>query len=191
MDRLKRFVFTFLGFAILLAIPAAIYLVGKNFFSFLAEIDKTGAASIVAASGTAFAAVFTVVIGQSINKKREIADAHREYKIKLYSRFIDFTINWVFKQAKKKDPVDSDADQKELEDFFIEFSKELTLWASPGVIKAWSRFRNEAGKATGADTLGNVDEIYKEMRKDLGNSNFGLDRNSLISLFIRQDNVQP
>ena len=190
MDRFKGFVFTLLGFAILLAIPAAIYLVGKNFFSFLAEIDKTVAASIVAASGTAFAAVFTVVTGQSINKKREIADAHREYKIKLYSRFIDFTISWVFKQAKKKDAADSDADQKELEDFFIEFSKELTLWASPGVIKAWSKFRNEAGKATGADTLGNVDGIYKEMRKDLGNSNFGLDRNSLISLFIRQYSVQ-
>lgn len=191
MEKFKNILYLILGFAVLLAIPAAIYFIGAKFFHFLSQIDKAVAAAIVAASGTAFAAVFTVVIGQSINKRREIEDAHRIHKIKLYSEFVDFTIGWVFKMAKDNATRDESAIQKEIEEYFIKFSKELMLWASPGVIKAWSNFRAQAGQVSGVQTLANVDSIYRAMRKDLGNSNFGLDRNSLMLLFVRQEESKP
>lgn len=187
MEKLKNALFLILGFAILLSIPAGLYFIGAKFIDFIAQLDKAVAASIIAASGTVFAAVFTVVIGQSINKKREIADAHRSYKIKLYSEFVEFTIDWVFKHADKNKEIDESASQKELQEYFIKFSKELMLWASPGVIKAWSNFRENVGRGEELDTLLRVDAIFKEMRKDLGNSNFGLDKSALIMLFIRKD----
>lgn len=187
MERLKSIFLVVVGFGIILSIPASIYFIGKEFFSFLSAVDKTVAAAIIAASGTTIAAVFTVVIGHSINKKREIEDAHRSYKIKLYSKFIDFTIDWVFKNSGSKTKAKEEKLQKELEAYFIEFSKELTLWASPGVIKAWSNFRDRAGQENPVDILLSIDQIYRAMRKDLGNSNFGLDKKALIMLFLNED----
>src|SRR5690606_40719479 len=115
MEKVKNVLYLIIGFLILLAIPACLYFVGAKFFNFVAQLDKAVAASIIAASGTAFAAVFTVVIGQSINKKREISDAHRSYKIKLYSEFVEFTIDWVFKQADENKKIDEAVSQKELQ----------------------------------------------------------------------------
>lgn len=153
MEKIKNIFWVVIIFAILLSILAAIFFSGKQFFSFISVIDKTVAAAIIAASGTTIAAVFTVVIGQSINKKREIADAHREYKIKLYSKFIDFTIDWVFKFSDEKSNSNKEELQNQFETYFIEFSKELTLWASPGVIKAWSNFRECSGQKNPEDIL--------------------------------------
>ncbi|MBO1529760.1 hypothetical protein J3492_00840 [Psychrobacter sp. F1192] len=75
--------------------------------------------------------------------------------------------------------------QQELEDYFIDFSKKLTLWASPEVIIAWSKFRNNANNDS-TDTLSNVDNIYRAMRKDLGNSNKGLNNKAIINLYLNE-----
>lgn len=189
MERIKNIFWMLVAIGIIISVPLGLFYVGKTFFSFLATIDKTVAAAIIAASGTTFAAVFTVVIGQLINKQREIADAHREYKVKLYSEFIDFTIDWVFKNAENEQSLEDPEVMKELEKFFIKFSKELTLWASPSVINSWSAFRNGTGTGKATDTLIKVDSIFKAMRKDLGNSNFGLEESALIKLFLKNEEV--
>lgn len=190
---IKKLVSFVIAFSFIFSIPLILYYVGINFFEVLEQLDKGVAASIVAACGTVFAAVFTVTVSQHINKKREIDDAHREYKIKLYSKFIEFTIDWMYKHAEDQNKTHSQhkkqRDQKELEHFFISFSKELTLWASPEVIKAWSKFREQAGSSNSKVTLKNVDAIYRAMRRDLGNSNIGLESLSLIKLFLKEGEV--
>ena len=176
-----------IGFVSVIFILIFLYVLIKELLLFLAVVDETIVTAIIVASGTIIAAVFTVVIGQSINKKREIINAHRDYKIKIYSEFIDFTTNWVFENSKVKSEEKKEDQQKELEKYFIKFAKELTLWAPPSVIKAWSNFRDKAGIETSADPLKLVDQIYRTMRKDLGNSNFGLDKKTLIRLFVKGD----
>lgn len=55
------------------------------------------------------------------------------------------------------------------------------MWGSPAVIKAYTAFRS-----TGSDPhiVFRLDDLMQAMRKDLGNSNWGLARGELIKLFI-------
>lgn len=182
MKKIQNFVFATLGLIAIISLIVGAFYTAKLFISYLNEIDASIAAAIIAASGTILTAVLTVVIGQTINKKREIEDAHRVFKIEIYSKFIDFTINWVFSQSRENRQAMS---QQELEDYFIDFSKKLTLWASPEVIIAWSKFRNNANNDS-TDTLLSVDNIYRAMRKDLGNSNKGLNNKAIINLYLNE-----
>jgi len=182
MKRIQNFVFAALGLITIISLIVSVFYTVKLLVSFLNEIDASIAAAIIAASGTIITAALTVVIGQSINKKREIEDAHRVFKIEIYSKFIDFTINWVFSQNRENRQAMS---QQDLEDYFIDFSKKLTLWASPEVISAWSKFRSNANDDS-TDTLLSVDNIYRAMRKDLGNSNKGLNNKAIINLYLNE-----
>ncbi|MBO1530245.1 hypothetical protein J3492_03330 [Psychrobacter sp. F1192] len=101
MKKIQNFVFATLGLIAIISLIVGAFYTAKLFISYLNEIDASIAAAIIAASGTILTAVLTVVIGQTINKKREIEDAHRVFKIEIYSKFIDFTINWVFSQSRE------------------------------------------------------------------------------------------
>lgn len=171
-----------LGSTIIICLAVGAFYTAKIFMSFFYEIDTSIAAAIIATSGTVITAVFTVVVGQTINKRREIEDAHRVFKIEIYSKFIDFTINWVFSQNRENCHAMS---QQDLEDYFIDFSKKLTLWASPNVISSWSKFRNNANNAN-IDALLSIDNIYRAMREDLGNSNKGLGEKAIINLYLNE-----
>jgi len=181
MKKIQNIFFIILGISIIIGMFVAIIYSIKFFINFFYQIDATVAAALIAASGTIIATTFTVVIGQNINKRREIEEAHRSYKIDIYSKFIDFTIDYVFSQNRNDVEPISD---EELQKFFIKFSKDLTLWASPEVIKTWSIFRSQAGDDSNSDTLSKVDNIYRAMRKDLGNSNAGLNNRALINLYV-------
>lgn len=183
MKKLQNTFFIILGFVIIISVIVAIFFSVRFFLSFFNQVNPTVVASLIATSGTILTAVFTVVVGQMVNKKKEIEEAHRVHKTEIYSKFIDFTINFVFSQTREDREAIS---QQDLENYFIGFSKDLTLWASPEVIKAWLNFRNQTSETNHTSTLTNVDIIYQAMRKDLGNSNKGLSNGSLINLFLKE-----
>ena len=124
MDKINKIFWSVLALFVLLSFPVSFYFLGKAFLTYLSYVDKTVAASIIAASGTIFAAVLTVVTSQYISKKREIEEAHRERKTDLYSKYIDFTIDWVQSSDQKRTPKEEIKRTKEIEKFLINFSKE-------------------------------------------------------------------
>ena len=73
---------------------------------------------------------------------------------------------------------------KELQDKYVQFTRDLIVWGSPSVIKKWEKFRL-AGLIASEEILLFVDDVLQEIRKDLGNSNIGLKRGDLIKLFIK------
>ena len=68
-----------------------------------------------------------------------------------------------------------------------EQKRELMLFASPGVIKAWNYMETIAGGEDGGDTLRAFDGIIREMRRDLGYDDSELESGELFSLLLKPE----
>ncbi len=181
-EKLKQRLILAFGF---LLIGCAIY-AGYTFVRYLANlllsIDKQLATAIIAASGTFLAAVLVALYSQRRTKDREIAEAHRPQKIEVYKSFME-TIAGLLKRTKDESTDNSqEAFNKEFLEFFVAFTRDLIVWGSPGMIKAYYKFRTNT--TSDATVLLLMDDILREIRKDLGNSNWSLKRGELIRLFL-------
>ena len=133
---------------------------------------------IIATFFAFLAAIMGTLITQYYIKKREQENAHREKKIEIYNSFIEITSRAIaggHKDTSIKKPTD-----KELADFMFKFKSEILLWGSPGVIKEMLNFQNASQR--GLEPLITANNLYKEFRKDIGLSNFGLNNCELIKI---------
>lgn len=179
-----RKVFQFiLSILLVLGVGYAAYHLVTYLISLLSSIDKQVTASIIVASGTVLAAVGAALYVQKRTKEREIFEAHRPQKIEVYKQFME-TISTVSGKSKDEN-VDTSSEEfaKEFEEFFIIFTRDLIVWGSPSVIKAYENFRLGANSSSNVIFL--VDDILREIRADLGNSNNGIKRGDLIKLFLK------
>jgi hypothetical protein len=143
-------------------------------------LDEKMSAAIIAACTTVFVSVATVVYTQQKTKSREIDNSHRPQKMEIYKRFMEKAVVGLLKASKEK-KFETPEFQNELEELFFSFTGDVIVWGSPAVIRAYTAFRN-----TGAnpEVVLRIDDLMQAMRKDLGNSNWTLNRGDLIKLFI-------
>lgn len=120
------------------------------------------------------------------SKSRDISESHRSKKVEVYGTFFDIVEQ--FQNPKKAEVVltQADAVPEEIRLQFVRLNRGLILWASPSVIKAWLNFRKHSSNK--AMVLLAVDTMYQAIRKDLGNSNFGLARGDLVRITLKDPN---
>jgi len=63
------------------------------------------------------------------------------------------------------------------------------LWGSPQVIKAVLKFKTISIDSDPEKTTLAINKLFKEFRKDLGLSNFGLNECEFIKLFIDPNDI--
>ena len=139
------------------------------------------AGAVIAFAGTVIAGIGAVVISQQRSKSREIAESHRPKKVELYSKFITTMVD-ILRTHNGGESVSIEA-SKELEDFFFNFTSQVVLWGSPGVLRHYATFRH-IGQERNPNVLLIVDDMMQAMRKDLGLSNWGLARGDLMKMFL-------
>ncbi len=146
--------------------------------------------SVAAALTTAFLGLLGLGYAQWHSKSRDIAESHRASKIEVYSIFFDIVEK--FQHGKIKDEEFADGNVPDwLRKDFTKLNRGLILWASPGVITGWLRFRRITGSGSGNILLA-MDQLYKAIRKDLGNSNMGLKVGDLIRIGLKDpDELKP
>ena len=71
------------------------------------------------------------------------------------------------------------------EENFIKLRRNFIVWASPKVLDAYHRFLEASQTKTGNSLLV-ADEVFREMRKDLGLSNFGIQKGDLVAMYVRE-----
>lgn len=156
----------------------------KEYSPLLKKLDIKNLASIITGAITLIVGLGAVLVTQSKIKKRELAEAHREKKIELYTRFND-KIFELFAGAHEK-VTGQEPSEQNLIDFMLSFKKDLMFRASPKVIKAVIEFeKSSEDSKKGLSTLRFVDDIYRAMRADIGQSNFGLGSLELIQIFLK------
>lgn len=140
-------------------------------------------ASVAAALITAFLGLIGLWYAQWQSKTRDIAESHRANKIKVYNVFFNLVEKY---QTDKIDEFSDENIPEWLKKDFQKLNRGSILWASPGVITAYLNFRTTA--TSGGDILNAADTMYREIRKDLGNSNHQLRTGDLIRIGLKDPN---
>jgi hypothetical protein len=194
--RVKLAIRTFLWLTLLLIlILGAVTLIGqvvRYIPSQVGSIDSDVAMAIIATAIAGFASVFTVVYAQWRTKVREIAEAHRPQKVKVYGGYMELMFA-MLQQTKKEEPkkgkvVTPKAIPGNHLDKMYSFRREVILWASPGVIRAYLEWESISAHEPDVKVrLLAWDKLLREMRKDLGNSNWMLRPGQLMHMILTPD----
>jgi hypothetical protein len=180
MRRLGQFVGALLAIIVLGGVPYAAYLLLKAGAAAVYSLDSGSTAAVVTAAVAGFISVVTVVLSKRYEANQAALAEIRAKKVPVYERLLNFMFRVIMggKTGKVVPP-------EEMEAFFADFTQQFMIWASTDVLKAWGKFRvfsASEGDATEAMFL--IEDVVREIRKDLGHRDRGLGRGDVLSLFI-------
>lgn len=179
MNTGRNIIYTLLAIALILIALSGLFWLLRATANWITAQDSEIAAATIAFLGTITAGIGAVVISNQRTKAREIAEAHRPIKTELYMSFATEMIG-ILRQSKGGSNLDPEA-MRRLEDFFFDFTTKVMMWGSPAVLSAYGKFRKAGGSP---DIVLLVDDVLQAMRKDLGLSNWNLQRGDLFKLFL-------
>lgn len=139
-----------------------------KFATWLSELASKLDAVVIVALITGAVSITGVIISSIVSKSLDYRKARQEYLAKKreepYGEFVDV----VYKIQQNSKKPDSYTTEQMIEDV-SRFSKQITLWGSPKVVRKWVKFReNGANPSAAKDNLFVLEDIMNEMRKDLG-----------------------
>lgn len=130
--------------------------------------------------------VVTAVLGLSATlytqrrtRIREIEAAHRERKLEIYLEFLKFIETAIL--SEKPELGGKPLNENDLARKLLEFRTKAVLWGSPGVLKGVAKMTS--GQSNSPLEIFNIlESIQREMRKDIGLSNWGLEKDFFAKL---------
>lgn len=146
-----------------------IYAKAVTLFSWIADVSSKIDAVIIVALITGMVSIVGFILNSIVSKSIEYKRMRREYltqkREEPYSDFIEM-IYRTLQSSNDREEYRGDDMEKDL----IEFSKQITLWGSPQVVKQWGTFRESLlnNQDTGIKELIYIENIMNAMRKDLG-----------------------
>jgi len=122
-----------------------------------------------------------------MDRKKAIEESLREKKSQIYEDFLKYWISILNKETVEN--------QQDLQEKTVAFMRDKThqivVWASDDVLKAYSDFRENTltqlagGKKLEAKIImGELEKLFKVVRRDLGHKNKNLSDGDILTLFI-------
>lgn len=152
-------------------------------FSTFQELDPKIILGIIGVVATIVSSVWIASYNARKAKEKIVYEAHREKKAKIYNDFMDNMVIKVMQNMRENKDGD-DVLPNNLESFFDDFTAKLIIYGGSDVINAYTNFRNSSNDDNSIESLENMDLMFRAMRKDLGESNKNIGKNSLMSLYI-------
>jgi len=146
----------------------------------LTGLQKEVTAALVTASATILAATATVVLNRRSERRRDLWLALRDKKVPIYEEFTEKMMALLFStQTGGLKP-------EEAATFFRTWTPKLIAWGSDNVVAEWSKYRRKHSTPTPGDLtpVFDFEDFLLVLRKDLGHPNQGLQRGSLLALFV-------
>ncbi|WP_377512488.1 hypothetical protein [Octadecabacter sp. R77987] len=176
---MKKFlVWTVVGLAILLVLVALLgilygfWIVGSTIWYGARELKPEVFVPLSITVLTAILGLSATLYSQNRIRKREIEAAYRERKVEIYLDFLK-TLESLFVAAKPdlgQEPIDQNALVLKL----MDIRTKAVLWGSTGVLQALSDLTKMGDAPSPRSMFRVMERIQREMRRDLGLSNFGL-----------------
>lgn len=130
---------------------------------------------------TAAIGLAATLISQSRIRKREIDAAFRDRKTEVYLGLLKLIEELMV--SAKPELGGKKLDEKEMTLLLISLRTKAVLWGSGGVLKALNRLlKIRQGDVLG--TMSAVESVQREIRKDLGLSNLGLEPDFFTKLIL-------
>ncbi len=154
----------------------------SNLIDWLSKVASKLDAVVIVALITGAVSIAGVIISSVFGKIIKYRKARQEYLAKKreepYADFIDMVYK-VQQNSKGSTPY---TEQDMINDI-SRFSKNITLWGSPRVVKKWVKFReNGMNPKSAIDNVLLIEEIMNEMRKDMGLKR--VKRGNLLAFFV-------
>lgn len=126
-----------------------------------------------------------MILTKYYERKRKIEQEIREKKIPMYVEFVEF---W-FRVLYSKNITGKKIEEKEMIEFFSDFTQKVMVWGSDEVLILWSRYRRtfvdiEDPKNVSPEKLFDFEDLLMAIRKDMGHKNKGVIKGDLLGLFI-------
>ncbi len=174
------FSFLFLFFLIGLGVVLLFFLkIGiEHFLKWLSSLSSNVDAVVVVALITGILSLLTVIVSKRIEFKKNREDYLSKKREGPYGAFVDMVYK-IMDNGKTPGSYSTE----DMKSDFISFSKEITLWGSPKVVKKWREFReNGTNPKKAFDNLFLIEDLMNEMRKDLGMKK--TNKGGLLSFFV-------
>ncbi len=183
MRNLGKQISVVVGLALLLALGAAPLFLAYQLIAWLGDLEGGDRNAVLAAGAALSVPVVTYFTNQRLDRRRSLEGHTREQKIQLYEDLITFFMRMLLEQGTK-----SALSEEEMLAKFREMTPKLITYASNGVIKKWGRMRIDLATLAAAGdhraVLKGLEDLYKEIRKDVGHSSLSLQEGDISRLFI-------
>jgi hypothetical protein len=173
------------GLVSIAGIAWGIYSVAKLFWSAFTQLNPTVAAGILAAATTVVVSVVSVLISKHLEQRNNVLTALREKKAPVYEELLEFIFRTINGDKMGLAPLT----EAEVVTKFSGLTQRLIVWGSDDVVKALNKFRRYSVKISqdvngaGLTALA-IEELFLEIRKDLGHDNKGLTPGVILGTFI-------
>ena len=155
----------------------ALYWLFKTVWTSLVGVNPQLAVAVVAAGTTLLASTATVMLGRYYERRKEIEAHFRAEKIKIYDEFLSQLFK-LFENEGEKSP--------DMVNFLREWQRKLVLWGGSNVLAAYFKWMSRLKRGNpDADTIFLMDEFFRALRADIGQSSSGLPRGSFAHLILR------
>ncbi len=151
-------------------------------FISLQSVDYKIIIGIVGVMATIISSVWIASYNARKAKEKVVYEAHREKKAEIYNGFMDTMITQLVKNMNDGKSGDELLPDNLLE-FLYKFTAQVIIYGSPDVINAFDKFKN-LPENNSPIILSIIDDLFREMRKDLGESNKNIEANTLMGLYI-------
>jgi len=156
-----------------------VYKLAKLGISAYSDLDKSVQATAFTAIALVLVAIVTYFANKTIETKKSVEQTIRPKKLELYQGFFDFLLRVLGNEKVITKPT-----EKEMMEFFIVSNPQLIAFASNSAIEKWGKLRLSMASEDGVKNLFLLEDLLKEMRKDLGHSATGFHKGDILRLFI-------
>lgn len=120
-------------------------------------------------------------------RNRRISDIERDHRLQraqVYEKLFDH----IFKMFMSARLGLAPPSEKETIKYMFEFNSSVVLWGSPQILKSWGEFRTAAPEKLSQEenlkVLIALENFLRDVRKDLGHSNAGLETGDILHVFV-------
>jgi hypothetical protein len=179
--QIPRNVSPVLGLGTLALLGWLLFLSLRGTWHLLLAVNPQLAGALIAAIAAIIGATVTVMLGRYFERKREIESHFRTKKIEIYDRFL-VELFKTFKEDAKPE-----SGSQNLVEFLRDWQRTVLLWGGADVLRAYIRWMSHLRRGTlDADDVFLMDEFFRALRKDIGQSSTGLGRGAFAHFILRR-----
>ena len=151
----------------------------------LLTLPATVAAPTAIGSLTALVSLYSVLVATHRRRSANIEREHRNQRIPVYAHFYETIFRFLMADNLGTDR----PDEKDMAQFFVEFTQSVALWGSPELIRTWSQVMKIARESHDANEASIEmmlawENLLFVMREDVGHSNKGMGPGDLLRMFV-------
>lgn len=175
--------------AFLVCLSVTLYLLTWGILKLLDSVEDDLSKAIIAGSVAVLGSAFTLVFGKLWEQRIKIQDEIRAKKVPIYEAHVSTFFKIFFgHRDSTKPPTEVELKKIERENVkaFEAFAEQMVTWGSSDVIKAWVDFKklDSMQEAKPDEKLEILENLFRSIRKDLGNDVRSLKRLDLLRMFV-------